>query len=151
MKRILLPMCVALAMMLALQVHASPGLVELPSKYSVTETADRFEALLREKGFTVFNRIDHQENAAAVGLELRPTTVLIFGNPKVGTKLMQCAQNVAIDLPQKVLISQSSDENVMLTFNDPDYLRGRHSMEGCEAVIQKVSQVLNGLGRQAVQ
>jgi len=79
-------------------------LISIESHYSVIETADRFESIIKEKGLTLFARIDHQKNASGVGLDLRATQVILFGNPKGGTQLMRCGQSVAIDLPQKVLV-----------------------------------------------
>lgn len=129
---------------------ASNGLVKYESNYSVKETADRFEELAKSKGLTLFARVDHQKNAQSVDLELRPTEVIIFGNPKVGTPLMQCAQNVAIDLPQKVLVSQDVNNKVWLSYNNPSYLMKRHDIEGCDAVINNISGVLSGLAKASV-
>lgn len=129
---------------------ASDGLMTLESHYSVKETADRFENIVKSKGLTVFLRVDHQKNASGVSLDLRPTEIIVFGNPKVGTPLMQCAQNVAIDLPQKVLVSEDADNKVWLSYNDPVYLKNRHDIEGCDEVIKKVSGVLAKLSKAAV-
>ena len=126
------------------------GLVSYESSYSVKETADRFEKIIKSKGLTLFARIDHQKNAAGVDLELRPTEVILFGNPKVGTPLMQCAQNAAIDLPQKVLISEDENKQVSLSFNDPSYIQKRHSIKGCDELVTKISGVLNNLSKAAV-
>lgn len=132
-------------------VYASPenGLVTLESNYSVKETADRFESILESKGLTLFTRIDHQKNATGVNLKLRPTEVIIFGNPKAGTALMQCAQKVAIDLPQKVLISEDAQKKVWLSYNSPEYLKARHSIEGCDKVINNISTLLGKLSTAA--
>ncbi|MDO6785162.1 DUF302 domain-containing protein [Neptunomonas phycophila] len=140
---------VALAVF-SLSASAEDSLVKYESIYSVKETADRFENIAKSKGLTVFTRIDHQQNAANVGLELRPTEVIIFGNPKVGTPLMQCSQDVAIDLPQKVMITEDSNNKVWLSYNNPNYLVQRHSIEGCDEVIKKVSGVLGALSTAAV-
>ncbi len=140
---------VALALF-SLSATADDSLVKYESIYSVKETADRFENIAKSKGLTVFNRIDHQQNAANVGLELRPTEVIIFGNPKVGTPLMQCSQDVAIDLPQKVMITEDSNNKVWLSYNNPNYLVQRHSIEGCDEVIKKVSGVLGALSSASV-
>jgi uncharacterized protein (DUF302 family) len=121
------------------------GLVVMASPYSVAETGDRFEALLAERGVTVFARVNHAEGAAAVDLDLRPTEVIIFGNPRVGTPLMQCAQSVAIDLPQKLLIWQNEVGDVYLGYNDPRYLAARHGITGCEGAIARVEEILMGL------
>ncbi|WP_325894635.1 DUF302 domain-containing protein [Grimontia sp. NTOU-MAR1] len=139
------------SMMVAFSVHADNGLIKIQSAHSVAQTADNIEGFLKEKGLTQFARINHAANAEKVGLELRPTEVIIFGNPKVGTPLMQCAQSVAIDLPQKMLISQDAENNVWLTYNDPMYLKERHNMEGCEKVLEKVSKVLGAISKTATK
>jgi uncharacterized protein (DUF302 family) len=131
-------------------VVASDGLVKYESNYTVKETTDRFERIVKSKGLTLFARIDHKKNASGVGLELRPTEVIIFGNPKVGTPLMQCAQEVAIDLPQKVLVSEDADHKVWLSYNNPNYLKTRHNIQGCDEVINKISGVLGKLSQAAV-
>ncbi len=108
---------------------ASPnGLVHLESRHTVAETVDRLQALLREKGVTIFALIDHSGEAEKVGLALRPTKLLIFGNPKGGTPLMQEAPSIAIDLPLKALVWQDADGKVWLTYNDPTYLQQRHNV-----------------------
>jgi len=121
------------------------GLIVMASPYSVAETGDRFEALLNERGVTVFARIDHEAGAAGVDLELRPTQVIIFGNPRVGTPLMQCGQSMAIDLPQKLLIWENEAGDVYLGYNDPSYLASRHGLLGCEEAIARVEEILMGL------
>jgi uncharacterized protein (DUF302 family) len=104
------------------------GLVRVESIHSVAETGDRLEDLLRNKGITVFTRIDHGAGATSVELDLRPTEVIIFGNPQVGTPLMQCNQAVGIDLPLKALIWQDGEGKVWLAYNDPEYLAIRHDL-----------------------
>ena len=131
-------------------VSASEGLVKYESRFSVKETADRFEEIAKSKGLTLFARIDHRKNARGVNLELRPTEVIMFGNPKVGTPLMQCAQNVAIDLPQKVMVSEDANNKVWLSYNSPNYLMKRHDIKGCDEVINKISRVLSTLSKTAV-
>jgi uncharacterized protein (DUF302 family) len=108
-----------LVLVFAPLVSAEPGLISVKSSHDVKNTADRLETVLNEKGMTVFLRVDHTEGARKVGQELRPTELVIFGNPKVGTPLMQCSQTVAIDLPQKALIWQDESGQVWLTYNDP--------------------------------
>jgi len=131
-------------------VSASEGLVKYESRFSVKETADRFEEIAKSKGLTLFARVDHRKNAQGVNLELRPTEVIMFGNPKVGTPLMQCAQNVAIDLPQKVMVSEDANSKVWLSYNSPNYLMERHNIKGCDEVINKISRVLSTLSKAAV-
>jgi len=124
---------------------AEESLIILESEYSAKETADRFESIIKDKGLTLFARIDHQKNASVMNLELRATEVIIFGNPKIGTPLMLCAQNAAIDLPQKVLIREDSESKVWLSYNNPAYIKARHDIQGCDKVINKISAVLHKL------
>jgi len=105
----------------------SEGVIDLPSPYSVTETADRLEKLFLAKGMKIFARIDQAAEAASVGMTLRPTILLLFGNPKAGTPLMDQFPGLAIDLPLKALIWESSDK-VYLSFTSPEYLQQRHHL-----------------------
>ena len=130
---------------------SSGGLVTKSSDFSVQETADRFEAILAKKGLTLFARINHTSNAKNVDIELRPTEALIFGNPKVGTPLMLCAQSVAIDLPQKALIWEDESGEVWFAYNDPQYLKQRHGVSGCDEVINKITNVLSNLSNAAIK
>jgi uncharacterized protein (DUF302 family) len=102
------------------------GMVHLISPYSVLETLARLEALLKAKGLAIFARVDHSGEAAKVGLQMRPTEVLMFGSPKAGTPLMVAAPTVAIDLPLKALVWEDADGKVWLSYNSPEYLRQRH-------------------------
>ncbi len=111
------------------------GLVRVKSAHGVKETLDRLETALKAKDVNIVARVDHAAAAGKVGLQLRPTTVLIFGNPKAGTPLMQCAQAVAIDLPQKALAWQDDKGQVWLAYNDPAYLARRHALSGCDQAI----------------
>lgn len=121
---------------------ADNGLVSVKSNHDVKATADRLENILHKKGMTVFGRIDHGAGAEKVGKELRPTELIIFGNPKVGTPLMQCGQTMGIDLPQKALIWEDEEGQVWFSYNEPAYLAKRHNTKGCLEVIQKVQNVL---------
>lgn len=132
-------------------VALADGMVNVQSKHDVVTTADKLEAVLKSKGMTVFNRIDHSAGAASVGHELRPTQLLIFGNPKVGSPLMKCAQSVAIDLPQKALIWEDEKGTVWLSYNDPAYLEDRHVIEGCDEVLKKVSGALAKFSKAATE
>lgn len=104
------------------------GLISKPSKYSVPETLDHMESLLKTRGITVFARIDHSAEAEKVGLKMRPTQLLVFGNPKAGTPLMNAAPSLAIDLPLKVLAWQDENGKVWLSYNSPAYLQQRHQI-----------------------
>ena len=128
---------------------AGNGLISVKSSHDVKATADRLENVLNQKGMNVFIRINHAAGAAKVGKELRPTELIVFGNPKVGTPLMQCSQSVAIDLPQKALIWQDDREQVWLSYNDPNYLAQRHGLTGCAEVIKKVEKALSNFAKAA--
>ena len=130
--------------------HAQEGMVSVPSPHDVATTVDRLERVLGEKGMTVFARIDHASGAEEAGLSLPPTEVLVFGNPQVGTPLMGCARSVAIDLPQKMLAWEDDSGATRLGWNDPAYLRERHRVEGCDAVLEKIGAALDAFARAAV-
>ena len=103
---------------------ADAGLITKPSKYMVQETIDRFEAAIKSKtavGWVIFSRIDHAAAARGAGLEMRPRTVIIFGNPKAGTPPMTKSATLAIDLPMKALVWQDDQEKVWLTYNSAEY------------------------------
>jgi uncharacterized protein (DUF302 family) len=128
---------------------ADNGMISIKSSHDVKITADRLENNLKAKGMTVFIRINHAEGARKVGKKLRPTELIIFGNPKVGTPLMQCGQSVAIDLPQKALIWEDEAGQVWLSYNDPEYLAKRHGIKGCVDVIKKIETALGNFAKAA--
>ena len=121
---------------------AAQGMVNVKSTHSVNDTANKLEKILKSKGMTIFNRVQHSQAAKKVGIAINPTQLIIFGNPKIGSKLMQCAPTVAIDLPQKALIWQDEKQQVWISYNDPKYLQKRHSIEGCDVILHKVSGAL---------
>ncbi|MFZ0469953.1 MAG: DUF302 domain-containing protein [Thiogranum sp.] len=129
---------------------ADNGLITLKSPYSVDQTLDRFEQALKSKGMTVFTRIDHAKGAAGVDLKLRPTTVLIFGNPKIGTLLMQSQQTAGIDLPLKLLAWQDADGQVWIAYNDPGYIAERHDIKDRDPVIAKMRKAMGNFTAQAI-
>ena len=131
-------------------INAKKGLVTMQSPHSVQDTADKLAAIIESKGMKVFARVDHQKNAQSVDLTLRPTQVIMFGNPKAGTPLMQCEQSVAIDLPQKILISEDADKKVWLSYNNPEYLKNRHNIKGCDTEISNISKALNSVSKAAI-
>ncbi len=128
---------------------ATEGMISIKSAHTVAVTADRLEKILGSKGMTVFKRINHAAGALKVGKTLRPTELVIFGNPKVGTPLMLCSQSVAIDLPQKALIWQDEAGQVWFSYNDPAYLGLRHNIQGCDAVLKKVTGALGKFASKA--
>ena len=105
------------------------GLITISSTHSVKDTINRLAADVTQKGMTVFARIDHAAGAKAVGLTLRPTELLIFGNAKGGTPLMQTHQTIGIDLPLKALAFEDAAGKVWLSYNDPAWLAARHGAE----------------------
>jgi len=128
---------------------ADNGLVQVKSAHDVATTADRLETALQAKGMKIFARINHAAGAATVGKQLPPTELVIFGNPKVGAPLMQCARSTGIDLPQKALIWQDEQGNTWFSYNDPQYLKSRHKIEGCDPVLGKVSKALGNFAAAA--
>lgn len=131
--------------------NADNGLITIKSHHSVTETLDRFESIIREKGMTVFARVDHRKGAAGVALDLRPTEVLIFGNPKIGTLVMQSNQSAGIDLPLKVLAWQDETGAVWLAYNDPAWVVERHGIHDRDAVVAKMQGALKNFSTFATQ
>ena len=121
------------------------GLVQIPSRYSVDESVKRLQGALSEKGLQIFAMVDHSGEAEKAGLTMRPTKLLIFGNPKGGTPLMVAAPSLAIDLPLKALVAEDASGKVSVTYNSPEYLQQRHgvpaelikNLAGAGAVIAK--------------
>src|ERR1700733_8885997 len=107
---------------------AADGLVTIPSSFGPKETMDRLEAEIKGKGLTVFAHIDHAGGATAAGLSLRPTDLLIFGNAKGGTPLMQAGQTIGIALPLKILVWEDAKGQTWLSYNDPHWLAKRHDI-----------------------
>ena len=128
---------------------AADGLIALKSTYSAKDTMSRFEDIAKQRGLNIFARIDHAAGAAKVGKTLRPTEVLIFGNPQGGTPLMECAQSAGIDLPLKVLAWEGAQGQVWLGYNDPAYLGKRHEAGECAAV-GGLTKALAGLAEAAL-
>jgi uncharacterized protein (DUF302 family) len=128
--RIIVGLCGVLPGLLVLvsQTHADETLVTKPSHYTVAETIDRIERAVTDKGMRLFARINHADEARKVGLEMPPTELLIFGNPKGGTPLMLAAPTVAIDLPMKALAWQDQVGRVWLTYNAPALSPVRHGL-----------------------
>ena len=108
---------------------ADSGLVTQPSRYTFSETVSKVEAVLKSKGLIVFAKVDHSGEAEKIGLKMRPTQLIIFGNPKAGTPVMLASPTLAIDLPLKVLIAEDDSGKVSVTFNSPAYLQARHNVK----------------------
>ena len=133
----------------AMAAMAADGLVAIKSPMPPKATLDKFEALAKERNLMVFARIDHAAGAAKVGKALRPTELLIFGNPQGGTPLMECAQSAGIDLPLKALAWEDAQGQSWLGYNDPAYLAKRHDVAACP-VVENLRKVLAGLAEQVV-
>lgn len=129
---------------LAAGASAADGLVEVKSARSAKDTMSRLEDLVKQRGLTVFARIDHAAGAARIGKALRPTELLIFGNPQGGTPFMECAQTVGIDLPLKALVWEDAAGQVWLGYNDPAFLAQRHAAPQCPAV-ENLRRALGGI------
>lgn len=112
----------------SITMNENNGIINQSSQYSVTTTINRLEAVLQAKGITIFARIDQQAEAEKVGLNLRPTQLLLFGNPKAGTPLMVAEPTIALDLPLKALAWEAADSKVWLSYNDPNYLKQRFNL-----------------------
>jgi uncharacterized protein (DUF302 family) len=124
------------------------GIVDRPSVHSVAQTVERIEAILREKGVMLFARIDHSGEARKAGFEMRPTMLLIFGNPKAGTPLMLASPSSAIDLPLKLLVWEDALGKAWISFNSPEYLRERHHLpEALMANIAVASTLAEAAGK----
>ena len=129
---------------------AAGGLITLASGLGPKDTMDRLEAAIRAKGMTVFARIDHAAGAAQVSLTLAPTELLLFGNAKAGTPLMQSAQTIGIDLPLKALVWQDASGKTWLSYNDPLWLAKRHGLrtppaaEAMAAALKNLATTVTG-------
>jgi uncharacterized protein (DUF302 family) len=129
---------------------AADGLITLRSNFGPEETMNRFQAEVHARSMTVFANIDHAAGAAAVGLSLRPTELLIFGSAKGGTPLMQSVQTIGIDLPLKALVWQDEAGNTFLSYNDPAFLTHRHGLgEEAKSVVESLSGALKVIAGKA--
>ena len=128
---------------------AADGLVALKSPHGAKATMDRFEAQVKKRGLNVFLRVDHAAGAAKIGKSLRPTELLVFGNPQGGTPFMECAQSVGIDLPLKALVWEDSSAQVWLGYNDPAFLAKRHEAAQCP-VAGNLAKALAGIAEATV-
>jgi uncharacterized protein (DUF302 family) len=125
------------------------GLTTIASSFGPKETMDRLEAEIRAKGMSVFARVDHAAGAAEAGLELRPTNLIIFGNARGGTPLMQASQTAGIDLPLKVLVWQDAAGKTWLSYNEPNWIVQRHGLGVRVEIIDKMAAALSAMSRTA--
>jgi uncharacterized protein (DUF302 family) len=136
---------VMVMLVLAPPVGAAGGLVTKPSPYPVAETMDRMERAVKDRELVVIARVDHAAAAQKAGLTLRPTQLLIFGNPKAGTLLMQTAQSIGIDLPLKALVWEDDKGKVWIAFNDPSWLAARHGVSDRAEVVRAMTAATEAL------
>ena len=125
------------------------GLTTVPSNFGPKETMDRLETEIRTKGLEVFARIDHAASAAEVGLNLRPTELIIFGNARGGTPLMQAAQTIGIDLLLKALVWQDAAGKTWISYNEPCWIAQRHGVSDAPPVVNKMTDLLSAISRKA--
>jgi uncharacterized protein (DUF302 family) len=125
------------------------GLTTIASRYDPKETIDRLEAEIRARGMKVFARIDHAEGAANVGLTLAPTEVIIFGNARGGTPLMQSVQTVGIDLPLKALVWKDATGKTWLSYNEASWIAQRHGVADAERVVSGMAAALSAIAKTA--
>ena len=149
-KRSILTLALSLGIVLTAAYGASAvagdaGIIRVASANSVKATADKMAKILKKNGATVFARINHAAGANKVGKELRPTELLVFGNPKLGTPLMMQNQQMGLDLPLKALIYKAKDRKTYIAYNDPAYLSKRHGVDKPEKVLKKMAGVLKNV------
>jgi uncharacterized protein (DUF302 family) len=140
----------AFAALAATTAQAADGLIAVKSPHSAKETMNRFEAMAQEKGNKVIARVDHSATAKSVGKTLRPTEVLVFGNAQGGTALMECAQSMGMDLPQKAFAWEDDKGQVWLAVNDMAYMAKRHGITAPCPAVEGVGKALAGLAAAAV-
>ena len=125
------------------------GLTSIQSSFRPKAAMDRLDAEIRAKGLNVFARIDHAAGAAEVGLTLAPTELIIFGNARGGTPLMQSVQTIGIDLPLKALVWQDASGKTWLSYNEPRWIAQRHGVAGAQSTIDKMADLLSAIAKEA--
>src|SRR5215469_1444525 len=125
------------------------GLTIIPSRFGPRETMDRLQTEIHAHGLNVFARIDHAASAAEVGLTLPPTELIIFGNARGGTPLMQSVQTVGIDLPLKALVWEDAAKKTWISYNEPNWVAQRHGVTDAQSVVNKMADLLRAIAREA--
>ena len=133
------------AILLATSAAGAADIRTIPSKFSVGETLDRLTKILKSKGITIFGRVNHGAGAKSVGKAMPATELLLFGNPKLGTPLMQSSRTIGLDLPMKALAWQDANGKVHLSYTLPSALKARHGISDRDAVFAKMTKALAGL------
>jgi uncharacterized protein (DUF302 family) len=144
-------MVLLVAGLVAPPARADAGLVSVRSSHDVSRTVERLEEALKARDVPVIAKLDHAAGAAKVGASLRPTVLLLFGNPKLGTPLLLCAQTSGIDLPQKALVWEDEKGRTWLSYNDPQYIASRHGAHDCGDAIRKTATALEALAASATK
>lgn len=127
-----------------MEITKGKGMITKNSNLSFDETYNKLEAVIdNNPNLKIIAQLDHQANAASVGLKLNPTKIIMFGNPKLGTPLMQNAQTTGLDLPQKIMVWQDDNAIVKISYNAPNYLQERHGIENTQEVLDKISGALD--------
>jgi uncharacterized protein (DUF302 family) len=142
-KKIAIGLILLIASVSVFAAESNNGLISKKSKYGVHETIDRLENALKEKGITIALRWDHAKRAKKAGIPLRPTELLIFGNPKLGSNFFTSNQTSGIDLPMKMLAYKDAKGQVWLVYNDPEYIAERHHINDRNKVVAKMSEALD--------
>jgi len=131
--------------------HAEKLLIVKQSPHSVSRTLDRLTAVMQKKGITIFARVNHAAGAKSVGQDMKPTELLIFGNPKLGTPLMLAKREIGVDLPLKALAWQDDNGKVWLGYTAPAALKARHGLSGRDEVFKKMTGALDKLTTAAIK
>jgi uncharacterized protein (DUF302 family) len=138
-------------MMSSIAIAGDQGLISKKSHHSVKVTLDRLENALKKKGITIVTRWSHDAGGKKAGIPLRPTELLLFGNPKLGTHMFTSNQTAGIDLPMKALAWQDEKGQVWLTYNDPQYIADRHDIKDRADVVKKMTGALDKLSNVATR
>jgi len=148
MKRISISV-LTIILFISCQANGQDGFHKIKSNHSVEATVTKLSEVLASKGMTIFSTIDHQQGAVKAGLELRPTTLVIFGNPKVGTALMQCDQRIGLALPLKMLVWQDDDGITWLGYWAPSNLSNAYNLDSCSETLEKVKNAMANFAKAA--
>jgi uncharacterized protein (DUF302 family) len=148
MKRITIS-ALTILLFISCQANGQDGFHKIKSSHSVDATVTRLSDVLTAKGMTIFSTIDHQQGAIKAGLDLRPTVLVIFGNPKVGTALMQCDQRIGLALPLKMLIWQDDAGVTWLGYQEPSKLKNEYNLDSCSETLAKVKNAMANFARAA--
>ncbi len=128
------------------------GLIIKNSPYDIDTTYTKLKTILSSNpNLKIILELDHSKNAASVDLKLNPTKIIMFGNPKLGSPLMQANQTISIDLPQKIIVYSTNDSSTKIAYNDPFYLKKRHKVEGQDKILKTISDVLNNITNKVIE